>query len=168
MSQRIGLQTISPSRLHYQPERQLREVCFGVFSSRAFTGLTVVTDINEFHSWQTASFGANGAKGVHIGPHATLYTDTLLADMGLRSGHLDISIWRPIDLLREWFRPMYPEIYSRVEAHRRNRFKAAISSTQGADYLAPRQPRGDGASLRDQFLYFVLTCILFCLMMQFF
>ena len=168
MSQRIGLQTISPSGSHYQPERQLRKVCLGLFSSHAFTALTVVIDINEYHAWQTASFGAHGAKGVHIGPHATLYTDTLLADMGLRSGHLDISIWRPMDFLREWFRPMYPEIYSRVEAHRRTRFKAAISSKQGADCLAPMEPRGDRASLRDYFLYFVLTCVLFYLMMQLF
>lgn len=133
-----------------------------------FTSLTVVTDIDEYHAWQTASFGAHGAKGVHIGPHATLYTDTLLADMGLRSGHLDISIWRPMNFLREWFRPMYPEIYSQVEAHRKTRFKAAISSKQEADCLAPVGPRGDGPSLRDHFLCFLLTCVLFCLTRQLF
>ena len=166
MSQRIGLQTISPSRSHCQPERQLRKVCLALFGSPTIKGLTRVTDIDEYHAWQTASFGAHGAKGVHIGPHATLYTDTLLADMGLRSGHLDVSIWRPMTFLREWFRPMYPEIYSRVEANRRSRFNAAISSTQKADSLAPMKPRGYGASRREHFLYFVLACFFSCLIVQ--
>lgn len=54
---------------------------------------------------------------MHIGPHATLFTDTLLTDMALRTGHVR-GTPGPIRLLREWFRPMLPEIYRSVAAER--------------------------------------------------
>lgn len=78
-------------------------------------------DISKFHAWQAASFGAHGAKGVHIGPHATLYTDRLLSDMRLLSGHVKDGIPGPFRAVREWFRPMFPEIYKRVDADRKER-----------------------------------------------
>ncbi|KAI9776763.1 MAG: monooxygenase [Geoglossum umbratile] len=76
--------------------------------------------IDHFHAWQTKSFGDRGAKGVHIGPHATLYTDLLLDDMGLRTGHVG-GFPGPLQLAREWFRPMFPEIYAAVGPDRRAR-----------------------------------------------
>ena len=79
------------------------------------------SDVDDFHAWQIASFGAHGAKGVHIGPHATLYTDVLLDDMGLRSGHLAGGFSNPTQYLREWFRPMYPAIYASVATDRKVR-----------------------------------------------
>lgn len=96
----------------------------------------MTVDIDGFHAWQIASFGSHGAKGVHIGPHATLYTDRLLADMGLQSGHVTRSIWSPSDFLREWFRPMYPGIYAQVEANRRARVELAMALEQSADGLS--------------------------------
>lgn len=83
--------------------------------------LTTCSEINSFRAWQSRSFGAHGVKGVHIGPHATLYTDLLLADMGLQSGHVTDGIPGPIRTCREWFRPMYPEIYAGVALDRKAR-----------------------------------------------
>ena len=74
-------------------------------------------DISRFHSWQIESFGSKGAKGVHIGSHATLYTDLLLKDMDLQSGHV-IDGGFVSRTIREWFRPMFPALYARV-AHER-------------------------------------------------
>lgn len=81
---------------------------------------SVEQGIDYFHFWQTKSFGERGAKGVHIGPHATLYTDLLLDDMGLRTGHVG-GILGPVRLVREWFRPMFPEIYAGVGPDRKAR-----------------------------------------------
>jgi len=99
----------------------------------SFHGLTVPIDIDKFHAWQIASFGSHGTKGVHIGPHATLYTDRLLADMGLQSGHVARSNWSPSDFLHEWFRPMYPGIYAQVEATRRARVEPAMALEKSED-----------------------------------
>lgn len=85
-------------------------------------------DIDDFYAWQIASFGAHGAKGVHIGPHGTLYTDVLLDDMGLRSGHLAGGFFNPTQYLREWFRPMYPAIYASVATDRKVRHGNKIST----------------------------------------
>lgn len=60
---------------------------------------------------------SHGAKGVHIGPHTTLFTDTLLTDMALRTGHIRGTA-EPRQLLREWFRRMLPEIYRSVAVER--------------------------------------------------
>jgi len=75
--------------------------------------------VEKFHAWQRKSFGGHGAKGVHIGPHATLYTDDLLMDMGLKTGHVKSSMLNPLGVLQQWLRPMLPEIYSDVGNERR-------------------------------------------------
>ncbi|KAK6612540.1 hypothetical protein H4I96_01753 [Botrytis cinerea] len=77
----------------------------------------IEADISRFYSWQIESFGSKGAKGVHIGSHATLYTDLLLKDMDLQSGHV-IDGGFVSRTIREWFRPMFPALYARV-AHER-------------------------------------------------
>lgn len=70
-------------------------------------------ETSSFLEWQTRTFGAHGAKGVHIGPHAPLYLDTLLKDMGMRDW-AHVEGWRasPVRLAREWFRPMFPAVYA--------------------------------------------------------
>jgi hypothetical protein len=68
---------------------------------------------------------------VHIGPHATLYTDQLLSDMGLQSGHVRDGIWEPFRAMKEWFRPMYPAIYQRVVAERKERACQGFSEQNG-------------------------------------
>jgi len=65
-------------------------------------------DVEQFYRWQKGTFAADGAKGVHIGPHATLYTDILLEDMHLRTGHVAGTMLNPVNLVKEWFRPTYP------------------------------------------------------------
>lgn len=60
---------------------------------------------------------SHGAKGFHIGPHATLFTDILLKDMEMQTGHIHGTA-EPRQLLREWFRPMLPEIYRSVAVER--------------------------------------------------
>ena len=103
--------------------------------------ITLNVEVDKFHAWQTDSFGALGAKGVHIGSHATLYTDRLLADMGLQSGHVSTSIWSPLSLFREWFRPMYPEIYSVVEADRKARGTREAQLTLGTGTQSTKMQR---------------------------
>jgi hypothetical protein len=85
--------------------------------------------VTKFHAWQTACFGTHGAKGVHIGPHATLYADQLISDMKLPSGHVHDGIGGPLRMIREWFRPMFPEIYASVTKDREERDgKGALSN----------------------------------------
>lgn len=160
MSRRIGLQTISLVISDYQPESLLKKVRHNTCYLAYTKTLIVVTEVDEFHAWQTASFGAHGAKGVHIGPHATLYTDSLLADMGLRSGHLELDVWRPIQFLREWFRPMYPEVYSRVEADRKARVKPASASKEVEHDPSFKAPHSAGRVVYKLLLCFILICIL--------
>ncbi|KAI9857449.1 MAG: monooxygenase [Trichoglossum hirsutum] len=81
----------------------------------------VEQDTANFYSWQKGTFGHHGVKGVHIGPHATLYTDILLNDMNLRTGHARGGIPGPPRWLREWFRPMFPAVYEVLGAERRAR-----------------------------------------------
>lgn len=88
--------------------------------------------MTNFHAWQTECFGAHGAKGVHIGSHATLYTDQLLSDMNLPSSHVQDGIGGPFRLIREWFRPMFPEIYASVTEDREARDGKGTVSTNGS------------------------------------
>ena len=78
-------------------------------------------DVEQFYRWQKGTFAADGAKGVHIGPHATLYTDILLEDMDLRTGHVAGTMLNPVNLVKEWCRPMYPQIYAGMAEDRRER-----------------------------------------------
>ena len=103
------------------PEPAVIEEGNQAFISYLHLSLTTCPEINSFHAWQSQSFGAHGAKGVHIGPHATLYTDILLADMGLQSGHVTDGIPGPLRTCREWFRPMYPAIYAGLALDRKAR-----------------------------------------------
>ena len=111
-------------------------------------------DVTRFHTWQARSFGAHGAKGVHIGPHATLYTDSLLHDMGLCSGHVSGTILSPVRFLREWFRPMYPEIYAGVGNDREERDKRVSMSGAERDHKVMKGPAGLGRIPLDGAQYF--------------
>jgi len=112
---------------------------------------SVERGIDHFLSWQTKSFGDRGAKGVHIGPHGTLYTDLLLDDMGLRTGHVRGTLG-PARLLREWFRPMFPEIYASVGPERKARDERGHVNTTT---LKRKNLFKDGTQL----LYLVATSI---------
>src|SRR5947207_13932394 len=81
----------------------------------------IFLETSTFYNWQKATFGHHGAQGVHIGPHATPYTDVLLSDMGLRTGHVRGGIPGPTRFLREWFRPMFPAVYEALGRERRER-----------------------------------------------
>ena len=41
--------------------------------------------------------------------------------MGLQSGHVQGNVLNPLRFFWEWFRPMYPSVYSGVAADRRIR-----------------------------------------------
>lgn len=79
----------------------------------------VETETSRFLRWQARTFGAHGAKGVHIGPHAHLYLDTLLNDMGVRDwAHVKGWTVSPLRLSREWLRPMLPGVYAGLSERR--------------------------------------------------
>ncbi len=125
------------------------------------------SDIDAFHAWQSHAFGQHGAKGTHIGPHATLYTDTLLSDMGLRNGHVDGSRTWPLAFLKEWFRPMYPEIYARLANDRQERDRlrlaagrTAPSETMTVDVEALASTREFAETFMYQVIYGVLGIVL--------
>ena len=81
--------------------------------------LILCTDVEHFYQWQSRTFAAHGAKGTHIGSHATLYVDLLLRDMKVTTGHLDGWRRNPVKLLQQWFRPMYPQIYKNLVEDRK-------------------------------------------------
>lgn len=118
-------------------------------------------EVDDFHTWQTDSFGALGAKGVHIGSHATLYTDRLIGDMGLPSGHLSTSIWRPGNFFREWFRPMYPEIYSAVEVDRKARATTNVQTKLGTETQSLTMQQGREANVWKGVLFILFSIGLF-------
>nr|UUG60172.1 flavin-binding monooxygenase [Mycoleptodicus sp. DH-2022a] len=98
-----------------------------------FNGQLALPPVNKvkaitehFHSWQAKTFGVYGAKGTHLGPHAPLFMDTLLEDMRLDTSHVKGSALSPSRFLREWFRPMFPEVYAEVGADRRARNAAPV------------------------------------------
>lgn len=95
--------------------------------------------IEQFYAWQKNTFTAHGAKGVHIGPHATLYTDMLLEDMRVRTSHVTFATLSPIALAEEWFRPMYPQIYASLTEDRRKR---------DLDSALKNVPKGEGQNER--------------------
>lgn len=80
-------------------------------------------DVDLFYNWQMKTFGKHGKKGVHIGPHATLYADLLLSDMDVKTGHVDGWQTNPVKMIREWLRPMYPQIYRNLAEDKRQRDK---------------------------------------------
>ena len=85
--------------------------------------------MERFYAWQKNTFAAHGAKGVHIGSHATLYTDLLLSDMRVKTGHVEGWTSNPVRLVREWFRPMYPQIYASLAEDRKERdVRATVKS----------------------------------------
>lgn len=63
----------------------------------------------------------HGAKGTHIGSHATLYSDTLLQDMQLETAYVHGTMLNPLNFFQQWFRPMFPQIYSGLSDDRKMR-----------------------------------------------
>ncbi|KAF2108455.1 hypothetical protein BDV96DRAFT_652707 [Lophiotrema nucula] len=104
--------------------------------------MEIQKDIEHFYAWQKSTFAAHGAKGVHIGPHATLYTDMLLEDMRVRIGHISGTMLNPVNLAKEWFRPMYPQIYAGLTEDRKRR------DLQEASAKLPRSKRRDQWQIR--------------------
>ena len=88
-----------------------------------------MAEIDLFHKWQTESFGAHGAKGTHIGPHAVLYTDALLSDMKIPATRVEGWVFDPVRVASDWFRPMFPALYGKIVLDVRDR---KIAATQGS------------------------------------
>lgn len=91
------------------------------------TVLMTEPDVERFYKWQSDTFAKHGQKGVHIGSHATLYTDMLLSDMNVNTGHVEGWRTNPARFLKEWFRPMYPQIYANLGQDKRKRSGSSTS-----------------------------------------
>lgn len=107
--------------INIPPQQEIDKGTCKVIQTNRASPANVCSEIKTFHNWQSKTFGSHGAKGVHIGPHATLYTDMLLLDIGLQSGHVTDGWPGPFRSIREWFRPMFPALYTRVVLDRENK-----------------------------------------------
>ncbi|KAF1996431.1 FAD/NAD(P)-binding domain-containing protein [Amniculicola lignicola CBS 123094] len=106
---------------------------------------TIAKDTEHFYEWQKETFASHGAKGVHIGSHATLYNDMLLTDMGVSTGHVAGSALSPIRLAKEWLRPMYGHIYAGLATDLKEKRLTELPSSDAEGVVVSKNNKGMGS-----------------------